>query len=103
MKRTGILPALTYRSATLVFLLVAFAAIPFARFLHVPVWSAQFVGLLAGLAAVSTVAFFGLVAWPWYALVGSFTVFAAGNAAALLLPVGNQLSEPGGLHTDLPG
>ena len=30
MKRTGILPALTYRSATLIFLLVAFAAIPFA-------------------------------------------------------------------------
>ena len=30
MKRTGNLPALTYRSATLIFLLVAFAAIPFA-------------------------------------------------------------------------
>jgi Na+/proline symporter len=48
--------------------------------------SAAFVGLLSGLAAVSAVAFTGLVAWPWYALVGSFTVFVAGNAAAWLMP-----------------
>jgi SSS family transporter len=48
--------------------------------------SAAFVGLLTGLAAVSAVAFSGLVAWPWYALVGSFTVFVAGNAAARVLP-----------------
>jgi SSS family transporter len=48
--------------------------------------TAAFVGLLAGLAAVSTVAFTGLMAWPWFALVGSFTVFAVGNLAALILP-----------------
>jgi len=65
--------------------------------------AAAFVGLLAGLAAVSTVAFAGLVAWPWYALVGSFTVFAAGNTAALVLPVADELSEPGQLQADLPG
>ena len=65
--------------------------------------AAAFVGLLAGLAAVSTVAFAGLVAWPWYALVGSFTVFAVGNAAALFLPVANPIPEPGHLQTDLPG
>ncbi len=34
----------------LVYMVVAaFAAIPFAQFLHVPLWSAQFVGLLAGI------------------------------------------------------
>jgi O-antigen/teichoic acid export membrane protein len=30
--------------------IAAFAAIPFARFLHVPIWSLQFVGLLAGVS-----------------------------------------------------
>ncbi|MBV8530965.1 MAG: oligosaccharide flippase family protein [Candidatus Eremiobacteraeota bacterium] len=35
----------------LLYLVVAaFAAIPFARFLHVPIWSLQFVGLLAGVS-----------------------------------------------------
>jgi SSS family transporter len=62
--------------------------------------TAAFAGLLAGLAAVSTVAFTGLVAWPWYALVGSFTVFAVGNAAAWVLPAANPLATPGHLQTD---
>jgi SSS family solute:Na+ symporter len=48
--------------------------------------SAAFVGLLAGLAAVSTAAFATPLAWPWYALVGSLTVFVVGNAMALILP-----------------
>jgi O-antigen/teichoic acid export membrane protein len=38
------------RLGLLYMVVAAFAAIPFARFLHVPVWSAQFVGLLAGVA-----------------------------------------------------
>jgi O-antigen/teichoic acid export membrane protein len=38
------------RLGLLYMVVAAFAAIPFARFLHVPVWSAQFVGLLSGVA-----------------------------------------------------
>jgi O-antigen/teichoic acid export membrane protein len=38
------------RLGLLYMVVAAFAAIPFASFLHVPVWSAQFVGLLAGAA-----------------------------------------------------
>ncbi|MGB8910526.1 MAG: hypothetical protein WCC84_17410 [Candidatus Cybelea sp.] len=38
------------RLGLLYMVVAAFAAIPFARFLHVPVWSAQFVGLLAGVS-----------------------------------------------------
>jgi Na+/proline symporter len=62
---------------------------------------AAFVGLVAGLAAVSAVAFTGLVAWPWYALVGSFTVFVAGNIAARVFPSGFEKPQPAGLDTDL--
>jgi O-antigen/teichoic acid export membrane protein len=38
------------RLGLLYMVVAAFAAIPFARFLHVPIWSAQFVGLLAGVS-----------------------------------------------------
>lgn len=38
------------RLGLLYMVVAAFAAIPFAWFLHVPLWSAQFVGLLAGAA-----------------------------------------------------
>ncbi|MGB9653015.1 MAG: hypothetical protein WCB01_14535 [Candidatus Cybelea sp.] len=38
------------RLGLLYMVVAAFVAIPFARFLHVPVWSAQFVGLLAGVS-----------------------------------------------------
>ncbi|HET6275264.1 MAG TPA: hypothetical protein VFE16_04910 [Candidatus Cybelea sp.] len=38
------------RLGLLYMVVAAFAAIPFARFLDVPVWSAQFVGLIAGVA-----------------------------------------------------
>ncbi|MEO6808000.1 MAG: sodium:solute symporter, partial [Isosphaeraceae bacterium] len=44
------------------------------------------VGLLAGLAAVSAVKFGTEIAWPWYALIGSSTVFAVGLLASLILP-----------------
>jgi SSS family solute:Na+ symporter len=39
-------------------------------------------GMLAGLAAVSVVAFATKVAWPWYAVVGSVTTFTVGMLAA---------------------
>ncbi|MBV8067591.1 MAG: hypothetical protein JO113_06420, partial [Candidatus Eremiobacteraeota bacterium] len=38
------------RLGLLYMVVAAFAAIPFSWFLHVPVWSAQFVGLIAGAA-----------------------------------------------------
>jgi SSS family transporter len=63
--------------------------------------SAAFVGLVTGLAAVSAVAFSGLVAWPWYALVGSSTVFLAGSVAAWVLPSGLEKSQPADLQSDL--
>ena len=59
--------------------------------------NAAFVGMAAGIAAVSYVKYFDLVAWPWYALIGSFTVFGAGLIASLFgaaKPVGGPaLSE----------
>jgi SSS family transporter len=63
--------------------------------------TAAFVGLLTGLAAVSAVAFSGLVAWPWYALVGSFTVFIAGNIAARVLPTGLEKPAPVDMQPEL--
>jgi SSS family transporter len=48
--------------------------------------SAALVGVLAGLAAVSFVKFGTSLAWPWFALVGSFTVFAVGVLISLLWP-----------------
>ena len=48
--------------------------------------SAALVGVLAGLAAVSFAKFGTPLAWPWFALVGSFTVFAVGLAASFIVP-----------------
>ena len=48
--------------------------------------SAALVGVLAGLA-VSFAKFGTPLAWPWFALVGSFTVFAVGLAASFIVPV----------------
>jgi SSS family transporter len=47
---------------------------------------AALAGLLAGVAAVSFAKFGTDLAWPWYALVGSSTVFLVGLAAARLAP-----------------
>jgi len=59
---------------------------------------AAFLGMVAGLGAVSYVAFGTRVAYPWYALVGSATVVAVGSAAALVVPgrspVPNPVIEP---------
>ncbi len=48
--------------------------------------SAALVGMLAGVAAVSFAKFGTPLAWPWYALVGSSTVFAVGLASSYLVP-----------------
>ncbi len=48
--------------------------------------SAALVGMLAGVAAVSFAKFGTSLAWPWYALVGSSTVFAVGLASSYLVP-----------------
>ena len=47
---------------------------------------AALIGLVAGLAAVSTVRFGTTLAWPWHALVGSSTVFLVGILVEPLLP-----------------
>ena len=48
--------------------------------------SAALVGVLAGLTAVTFAKFGTLLAWPWFALVGSFTVFIVGLAASFVVP-----------------
>ncbi len=47
--------------------------------------SAALVGVLAGIAAVSFAKFGTPLAWPWFALVGSFTVFVVGLVASFML------------------
>jgi SSS family transporter len=47
---------------------------------------AALTGLLAGVAAVSAAKFATPLAWPWYALVGSSTVFLVGLVVGQLLP-----------------
>jgi solute:Na+ symporter, SSS family len=48
--------------------------------------SAALVGMLAGVSAVSYAKFGTPLAWPWYALVGSSTVFTIGLASSYLAP-----------------
>ena len=48
--------------------------------------SAALVGVLAGLGAVSVAKFGTLLAWPWFALVGSFTVYTVGLAVSFVVP-----------------
>ena len=55
--------------------------------------SAALVGVLAGLGAVSFAKFQTPLAWPWFALVGSFTVFTVGVAASFVVP--GQSAAPG--------
>jgi SSS family transporter len=45
---------------------------------------AAFIGMIAGLAAVSCAAFGTRLAYPWYALVGSTTVVAVGSAVGVV-------------------
>src|SRR5271166_960221 len=46
---------------------------------------AALVGVLAGVSAVTYAKFGTLLAWPWFALVGSSTVFAVGLAASIVV------------------
>jgi SSS family transporter len=64
--------------------------------------SAALVGMLAGVSAVSFAKFGTPLAWPWYALVGSSTVFCVGLAAswmassspAFCVPESKPLADP---------
>ncbi|MGC8639582.1 MAG: sodium:solute symporter [Isosphaeraceae bacterium] len=47
---------------------------------------AALAGVLAGISAVSFAKFGTPLAWPWFALVGSSTVFAVGLAASFVVP-----------------
>ena len=55
---------------------------------------AAFLGMIAGLAAVSYAAFGTKLAYPWYALVGSTTVVAVGTVASLILPARSPSPSP---------
>jgi Na+/proline symporter len=48
--------------------------------------AAALTGMVAGLAAVLSVAFLTKVAWPWYAVVGSLTTWGAGMIASNFIP-----------------
>jgi Na+/proline symporter len=54
---------------------------------------AAFLGMVAGLCAVSFVAFGTKVAYPWYALVGAATVVVVGSIAARVSPAGVTVPE----------
>ncbi|MGH9379544.1 MAG: sodium:solute symporter [Thermoanaerobaculia bacterium] len=47
---------------------------------------AALAGLLVGLASMTAIFFLTPLAWPWYALVGSLSTFAAGFVASYLWP-----------------
>jgi SSS family transporter len=51
-----------------------------------PGQAAALVGMAAGVAAVTFAKFGTPLAWPWYALTGSSTVFLVGLAASYVLP-----------------
>lgn len=55
--------------------------------------AAAFIGMVAGLAAVSYAAFGTKLAYPWYALVGSSVVVVVGMAVSHLLPGGPEVTE----------
>jgi Na+/proline symporter len=54
--------------------------------------SAALAGVIAGLTAVSIAKFLTPLAWPWFALVGSFTVFVTGLSASFVLA--GQIVKP---------
>ena len=55
---------------------------------------AALAGMVAGISAVSFAKFGTALAWPWYALVGSTTVFAVGLMASRLVPSAAALRAP---------
>ena len=64
--------------------------------------SAALLGMLAGVAAVSYARFGTTLAWPWYALVGSSTVFAVGLAVSYLVPGSPGFRVPEKLPSPTP-
>jgi O-antigen/teichoic acid export membrane protein len=82
------------RLGLLYMVVAAFAAIPFAWFLHVPLWSAQFVGLLAGaavyLSALRAIAQ-GTQDFVGFALSNSIEGVAKVVGIVVLLAVGLKL------------
>ncbi len=58
--------------------------------------TAALAGVLAGISAVTYAKFGTTLAWPWFALVGSSTVFGVGLAASLFVPgqTGSLAAEP---------
>ncbi|MDX2037346.1 MAG: sodium:solute symporter [Isosphaeraceae bacterium] len=50
------------------------------------------IGLAVGAAVVTSVKFLTPIAWPWYACIGSITVFFAGCAASALARLGSSTS-----------
>lgn len=54
-----------------------------------------FVGFLFGITVLLWIKFFTDIAWPWYAIIGSVTTFAAGLIASRLLPSSSPDQSPG--------
>jgi len=54
--------------------------------------SAALVGVVAGVSAVTFAKFGTPLAWPWFALVGSFTVFVVGLIAGLVISGRSELA-----------
>ncbi|QDT01858.1 Sodium/glucose cotransporter [Rubripirellula lacrimiformis] len=50
-------------------------------------------GMLAGILVLTSIKFGTSVAWPWFAVAGSFTTFTVGYAASCLLPV-SPIKDP---------
>jgi hypothetical protein len=50
--------------------------------------------VITGIAAVLVAKFATPLAWPWFALVGSSTVFAVGLAASLVVPAPSDKPAP---------
>ncbi len=57
--------------------------------------SAALAGVVAGISAVTFARFGTSLAWPWFALVGSFTVFAMWLTASLVCSDGPELQSAG--------
>ena len=55
---------------------------------------AALAGVLAGIVIVALAKFATPLAWPWFALVGSSTVFTVGAAASRFSPRGSRALEP---------
>jgi hypothetical protein len=55
--------------------------------------AAAFAGMLAGIAAVTSVWLWTPLAWPWYTVVGSLTTLAVGMVLARRVVLGHMLRD----------